>query len=167
MRKMGSMFLGMACALALVSAVTACSVLKAPGEAAYTAASKAVTDYCALPLATRAVGQLVVLGKVYNSGVCNVVQGDGDLQAQLAGAAASEINALIAARVDKAVDAGTIDRATADLILKGDQASTVAAQEAVALTATKTRGDQAAAVVTESAPIGAPATPAPEQAKAL
>lgn len=165
MRKMGSLLVGLVCALALGSAVTACTVLK--GEAAYTVASKAVTDYCALPLATRAVGQLVVLGKVYNSGVCNVVKGDADLQTQLATAAASEINALIAARVDKALAAGTIDQAAADLILKGDQATSVAAQQAVAITATKTQGEQAAAVVTETPPIGTPATAGTETTKAL
>lgn len=151
--------LGLVCALAVGAAVVGCTALKGTGQAVYTAGSVALKDYCALPPATRAVGQLVLVGKVYNTGVCDVVNGDVDLQAQLASATAAEINALIAAKVQKALDAGKIDKATADVVLAGSAAYTTAAAEAVGVTATAAQGEKAAAIVTDTT---APAaTPAP------
>jgi len=134
---------------------TAVKVVKVTAGAAYTVASIAVHDYCALPAATRAAGQLVLAGKVYNTGLCDVVNSDASLKAQLATATASEANTLIAAKVDTALASGSIDQGTAQIILAGDQATSLAAAEAVGVTATTSESTQTAAV------IAPPATPAP------
>lgn len=159
-----------ALAMALVTGVmlAGCSTvlggLKTTAKAAYGVASTAVGDYCALPLPARAAGQLVLVGKVYNSGLCDVVTGDVDLQAQLANATAQQVNLLIAAKVDAALANGTITQAQADLIRGTDPASSTAAVEAVVVTAGAKDGETAAVVTdTETAEQTKPvATPTPE-----
>lgn len=161
MRMMKSLCVALVMALSIGVGVLGCTVLKTTAQAAYTAGSQAVGDYCAMPLATRAVAQLVLVGKVYNSGVCDVVNGDVDLQAQLATATAAQINALLAAKVNAALAEGTIDQATADLILSGSTAQSTAAADAVAVTtAATTKPETAAAIITDTeVPAAATADP--------
>lgn len=152
MRKKSSKWMiSLSMAVMLCAAVVGCTVLNTAGKAAYTAGSQAVNDYCALPQATRAVGQLVLVGKVYNSGVCDVIKGDVDLREQLATATAAQINNLIAARVASAVASGKIDQATADVILAGATAASTAAADAIVVTTSATtRTEQTAAIITDT-----------------
>ncbi|NWA11953.1 hypothetical protein [Pseudomonas gingeri] len=151
MLKRKGLVLGMLCMMAV--AVVGCSVLKSTAQVAYTVGSTAVTDYCALPASTRAIGQLVLVGKVYNSGVCDVIAGDVDLQQQLATATAAQINALITARVEKELAAGNIDQATADIILASGATYSAALVQAITTTTTATKTEKAAAIVTEAADV--------------
>ncbi|MFJ3487163.1 hypothetical protein ACIPL1_27645 [Pseudomonas sp. NPDC090202] len=156
MRKGKGLLMGALCALAIGAAVVGCSTvvkgIKTTAHAAYTVASAAVEEYCALPQSTRAAGQLVLVGKVYNSGLCDVVNGDTDLKAKLATASAQEVNTLIAAKVDTALATGAIDKSTAQQILSGDTASSTAAVEAVDVTAKATETTKAAAIVIDPTP---------------
>lgn len=138
--------LGAGVMLALGS-LSGCSALSESAKTVYTAGAKGVKDYCALPEATRAVGQLVLVGKVYNSGLCDVVHGDVDIAEQLAEATGAQINKLIEARVKTALDTGKIDQATADMILAGSKPVSPAAVEAVAITSVAPQSDQAAVVL--------------------
>lgn len=173
MRSVKGLLMGAVWALAIGAAIVGCSTvvkgIKTTAHAAYTVASVAVEDYCALPQATRAAGQLVLVGKVYNSGLCDVVSGDADLKAKLATASAQEVNVLIAAKVDTALATGAIDKATADQILTGDTASSTAAVEAVVVTSSAAGSKKAAAVVIDAdsaPPATAPAsTPAAQTGK--
>lgn len=160
-----SMLKGAMIALAIGVGVAGCSTLigglKTTAKAAYGVASSAVEEYCALPQSARAAGQLVLVGKVYNSGLCDVVNGDNDLKVQLASASAQQVNTLIAAKVDAAVASGTISQAQAETIRGTDHASSTAAVEAVVVTAGAKDGETAA-VVTDGDDEAPVATPAPE-----
>lgn len=87
------------------------------GGAVYTTASKAVDDYCALTPQQRMLTQLIVAGKAYNSGLCDVVNGDVTLQAKVDAATQDAAAKLLGDAVTKAVSDGKITQAQADVIL--------------------------------------------------
>lgn len=119
-------------ALMLGLVMSACSnvgtVVSTIGGNVYTTASAAVTDYCSKTPAERALIQLVVAGKVYNSGVCDVVNSDVSLQAQLATAAQDKAAELISDKIASAVSDGKLTAEQAALI----QTSAVTPAEATA-----------------------------------
>lgn len=116
MRKIliGSMF-GLAMA-ALAACSTVDHVVSTVGGAVYTDASTAVAGYCALAPAQRAVAQLVVAGKVYSSGLCDIVNGDTTLDAQLTAAVQEKAATLIDDAIAKAVSDGKLTQEQADVI---------------------------------------------------
>jgi len=103
-----------------MAAMAACStvdhVVSTVGGAVYTDASTAVAGYCALAPAQRAVAQLVVAGKVYNSGLCDIVNGDTTLDAQLTVAVQEKAATLIDDAIAKAVSDGKLTQEQADVI---------------------------------------------------
>lgn len=116
---MRKILMGAVLGLAL-AAVAACStvghVVSTVGGAVYTDASTAVSGYCALSPAQRAVAQLVVAGKVYNSGLCDIVKGDTTLDTQLTVAAQEKAAELINDAIAKAVANGRLTQEQADVI---------------------------------------------------
>jgi hypothetical protein len=124
---MRKILMGAVLGLAL-AAVAACStvghVVSTVGGAVYTDASSAVAGYCSLTPTQRAVAQLVVAGKVYNSGLCDIVNGDTTLDAQLTAAAQEKAATLIDDAIAKAVADGRLTQEQADLIQSTRAAST-------------------------------------------
>ncbi len=116
---MRKVLMGAVLGLAL-AAVAACGtvghVVSTVGGAVYSDASSAVSGYCAMSPAKRAVAQLVVAGKVYNTGLCDVVNGDKDLDAQLTLAAQEKAAELIDKAIAKAVTDGRLTQEQADVI---------------------------------------------------
>lgn len=104
--------------LAGALAMTACTGLKTAvstvGGAVYNVAADAVTDYCSLSDAQRAAVQLVVAGKVYNSGLCKVVNGDKALVPVLAVTEPDKVPAALDAAISNAVSNGELSQAQAE-----------------------------------------------------
>lgn len=156
---MRKILMGAVLGLAL-AAVAACStvghVVSTVGGAVYTDASSAVSGYCALAPAQRAVAQLVVAGKVYNSGLCDIVNGDTTLDAQLTVAAQEKAAELINDAIAKAVANGRLTQEQADVIQSVRASST----PAPAIQAPAPAGT-APTTGTATAAIGERASPAP------
>jgi len=108
-------------AVATIVAVAACSqvgtIVSTIGGQVYNTAAVALKQYCSMSLAQREVAQLVVAGKIYNSGICDVVNGDTTLEVQLAAAAQTAAAQLLDNAVSKAVTDGKLTQAQADIIL--------------------------------------------------
>lgn len=101
--------IAIACALAFFGVMLgACSQVGQVNSVAAKQAGKALVDYCALNPQQRSLLQLVVVGKAYNTGICDLVNGSVDLKSRLMVAAKDEVDALIAAAVTKAVADGGI-----------------------------------------------------------
>lgn len=117
---MKRILMGSIICLAGALAMTACSGLKTVvstvGGAVYSAAADAVTDYCSLSDAQRAVAQLVVAGKVYNTGVCKVVNADKGLVPVLAVLEPEKVPAALDAAISAAVSSGELSQHQADAI---------------------------------------------------
>jgi glucokinase len=131
-------------------------VVSTVGGAVYTDASSAVSGYCALAPAQRAVAQLVVAGKVYNSGLCDIVNGDTTLDAQLTVAAQEKAAELINDAIAKAVANGRLTQEQADVIQSVRASSTPAPAIQPAAPA-----DNAPTTATSTAAIGERASPVP------
>lgn len=116
---MRKVLMGAALGMAL-AAVAACStvgnVVSTVGGAVYADASSAVGTYCQMSPAQRAVAQLVVAGKVYNTGLCDVVNGDTTLDVQLAQVTQEKAAEVIDAAIAKAVSEGRLTQEQADVI---------------------------------------------------
>jgi hypothetical protein len=116
---MRKILMGAVLGLALAAAA-ACStvghVVSTVGGAVYTDASSAVSGYCAMTPTQRAVAQLVVAGKVYNTGLCDIVNGDTTLDAQLTLAAQDKAADLIDSAIAKAVTEGRLTQEQANMI---------------------------------------------------
>ena len=99
----------LACAFAFFGVMLgACSQVGQVNSVAAQQAGKALVDYCALSPQQRSLLQLVIVGKAYNTGICDIVNGSVDLKAQLLVAAKEEVDVLIAAAVANAVAEGRI-----------------------------------------------------------
>jgi hypothetical protein len=84
------------------------------GGAVYNVASDAVSNYCALTPEQRAVVQLVVAGKVYNSGLCNIVNADKSLPVVLASVAQEKAPEVLDAAIKSAVANGELSTQQAE-----------------------------------------------------
>lgn len=137
-----------------MAAVAACStvgnVVSTVGGAVYTDASSAVSGYCSMTPTQRAVAQLVVAGKVYNTGLCDIVTGDTTLDAQLTVAAQEKAAELIDSAIAKAVSDGKLTQEQADVIQSTRAASSTTPAPAV----TPTPAVPAAATIPATASIG-------------
>lgn len=116
---MRKVLMGAVLGLAL-AAVAACGtvghVVSTVGGAVYADASSAVSGYCQMSPAKRAVAQLVVAGKVYNTGLCDVVNGDTTLDGKLQTVAQEKAAELIDSAIAKAVADGRLTQEQADVI---------------------------------------------------
>jgi hypothetical protein len=116
---MRKILMGAVLGLALAS-MAACSTVgrtvSTVGGAVYADASSALSGYCSLTPGQRAVAQLVVAGKAYNTGICDVVNGDTTLDAKLSLAAQEKAAQLIDQAITKAVADGRLTQEQADLI---------------------------------------------------
>lgn len=116
---MRKVLMGAVLGLAL-AAVAACGtvghVVSTVGGAVYADASSAVSGYCQMSPAKRAVAQLVVAGKVYNTGLCDVVNGDTTLDGKLQAVAQEKAAELIDSAIAKAVADGRLTQEQADVI---------------------------------------------------
>jgi len=116
---MRKILIGAVMGLALAT-VAACStvghVVSTVGGAVYSDASSAVSGYCSMSPANRAVAQLVVAGKVYNTGLCDVVNGDATLDGKLQVVAQEKAAELIDSAIAKAVADGRLTQEQADVI---------------------------------------------------
>lgn len=155
---MRKVMMGAVLGLAL-AAVAACStvdhVVSTVGGAVYADASSAVGTYCKMSPAQRAVAQLVVAGKVYNTGLCDVVNGDTTLDAQLAQVTQEKAAEVIDAAIAKAVADGRLTQEQADVIqaLRAGSPTVPATEPATPAAGTATASIGSPAIGAEEAPV--------------
>lgn len=156
---MRKVLMGAVLGLAL-AAMAACStvghVVSTVGGAVYTDASSAVASYCNMSPAQRAVAQLVVAGKVYNTGLCDVVNGNTTLDEQLTLASQEKAAQVIDAAIAKAVTDGRLTQEQADVIQSLRAASSTSPAEPAAPAAAVPPVAIRSAIGAEEAPAQAP-----------